>query len=220
MRVPPQPRLQLPLTEVLFPLVTFERPGPGKGQYLARAATLLLLLGGGYALHRTAPDADAVTKGVKDARNSLFEYLVRRAPADARGEGRPGRGMAAAWAGPNPSHAGPEEPVGLRRCALRHDSARHSLNCSLTPLFQDMMAAKEAIAGANATADSAAAGAGTRAPGGAAGAQGQQAGKAGAGGEPKPEARGAEQGRDGQQEAAAAAEEQASGGSQEAAEEL
>lgn len=43
---------------------------------MARAVTLALLIGTGYALHRQAPDAKTMKKNVADARNSLFEYLV------------------------------------------------------------------------------------------------------------------------------------------------
>jgi len=72
---PPQ-TLQLPITEIFSPLIAFDQDEPGKPQYIARAVTLLVMLGAGYALHRTAPDAKTIKRNMEDARSSLMDYLV------------------------------------------------------------------------------------------------------------------------------------------------
>jgi hypothetical protein len=68
--------MQLPINEIFTPLLDFEKAEPAKAQYVGRAITLLLLLGGGYALHRKVPDAGSMKKGVREAGSSFMEYLV------------------------------------------------------------------------------------------------------------------------------------------------
>jgi hypothetical protein len=73
--------------------VSFDRAEPGHRQYAARSVAVVLLLGAGYGLHRTAPGAGKMRQSVKDAHNSLMEYLVGGASGVgvAVGLGRPGK---------------------------------------------------------------------------------------------------------------------------------
>ncbi|GBG00036.1 sec62 subunit of ER-translocon [Raphidocelis subcapitata] len=73
----------LPITKIFSPLISFERGEPGRPQIASRAAALLVLLGCTFVLTRTAPDAKAVRDNVRDAHDSLLEYLNLLSPKDA-----------------------------------------------------------------------------------------------------------------------------------------
>ncbi|KIZ07884.1 SEC62-subunit of ER-translocon [Monoraphidium neglectum] len=98
---------KLPINEIFTPLLDFEKAEPAKAQYVGRAITLLLLLGGGYALHRKVPDAGSMKKGVREAGSSFMEYLDLMASKQALAGGNAtAAGNATANSSGNSSSAG------------------------------------------------------------------------------------------------------------------
>jgi hypothetical protein len=138
--------------------VSFDKATPGGAQYAARAGALVLVLAGGYALHRTVPDTGKVKDSVRDAHTSLLAYLVR------------GRCIAALGAMLSAALPAPTARALCLPCCARGPARAHqSPPAPLSPIPpdpQETLSAKGAITGGNDTGSAAGGRAGAGARGG------------------------------------------------------
>ena len=68
--------MQIPITKIWAPLLSFEKPSAGKKTLVLRFLVLFLIGGLGYGLYMTGPAPDTLKASVKDAHDSMLQYFV------------------------------------------------------------------------------------------------------------------------------------------------